>query len=50
MITLLSSITEESVKLFVAGVMLAVEVYRTAKNCEILKNRVNTRNKKYRGD
>ena len=41
MITLLSSITEESVKLFVAGVMLAIEVYRTAKNREIPKNQIN---------
>ena len=49
MITLLSSITEESVKLFVAGVMLAIEVYRTAKNHEIPKIRVNSRNKR-RGD
>ena len=39
MITLLSSfLVEESVRLFAAGVILAVEVYRTAKNREIPKN------------
>ena len=39
MITLLSSfIAEESVRLFAAGIILAVEVYRTAKNREIPKN------------
>ena len=39
MITLLSSfLVEESVRLFAAGVILAVEVYRMAKNREIPKN------------
>ena len=39
MITLLSSLlVEESVRLFAAGVILAVEVYRTAKNREMPKN------------
>ena len=38
MITLLSSfVVEESVKLFAAGVLLAIKVYQTAKNREIPK-------------
>ena len=46
MITLLSSfIAEESVRLFAAGVILAIEVYRTAKNRDTPKNQGKRRNK-----
>ncbi len=50
MITLLASIaTSESVKLFVVGALLAVEVYRVAKQRKTSRKRRNPRSKIFKG-